>query len=252
MSRWKRRVEELLYDGESVEESIDIGTARVVVTSHRVLAFTPEMEGENFVQTDLPNVEAVDVSSEAEDNLLERGVRFAVIGGVLIATGLLVDFGSIFGDVSFDTEAAQQVGAGGLMALAQRVMSFMLQLDYLLRVFGVLALFLAAVMLGVYWFLRDPTLRITVAGENPNIHLPRPSNVSATRTRLESAIFPDEQFDVTETDSGFGLNDGGTEAGQSQWGETESVSFEESHTEESREDILGNAGTGEDDAVGDS
>jgi len=194
--RWKRRVEDLLYDGESVEESIELGTARVVVTSHRVLAFTPEMEGENFTQADLPNVESVDVGSVSDRGLLSRAIQFGVVGAVLVVLGLVIDFESILGGATFDADAAQEVGAGGIISLAQRFISFMIQLDYLMRVFGVLALGLAAVLFGVYWFLRDPTLRITVAGDKPDIHLPRPTEKSGIKARLEAAIFADGSADA--------------------------------------------------------
>jgi hypothetical protein len=194
--RWKRRVEDLLYDGETVEESIELGTARVVVTSHRVLAFTPEMGGENFMQADLPNVESVDVGSESDRGLLARAFRVGFVGAVLLVLGLVIDFESILGGATFDADAAQEVGAGGIIAFAQRLISFMIQLDYLLRVFGALALVLAAVMFGVYWFLRDPTLKISIAGDEPDIHLPRPDDVAGTRTRLEAAIFGDENADA--------------------------------------------------------
>jgi hypothetical protein len=193
MSRWQRRVDDLLYDGESVRETIDIDTARVVVTSHRVLAFTPEMDGENFTQADRPNVAGVETGAEANANLLERGVRYGVIGAVLVATGLIVDFGSILGDVEFDAGAAQEVGAGGLIGLTRTLLGIMTQLDFLLRVFGGLAIFLAAVLLGVYWFEREPTLVIALAGDDSDIRLPRPDDIESARSRLEAAIFPDAE-----------------------------------------------------------
>lgn len=207
--RWKRRVEDLLYDGETVEESIELGTTRVVVTSHRVLAFTPDMEGENFTQTDLPNVESVDASSRSDGGLLSRAIKFGVVGAVLVVLGLIIDFESILGGATFDADAAQEVGAGGIISLAQQLINFMIQLDYLMRVFGALALLLAAVMFGVYWFLRDPTLRITVAGDRADIHLPRPADTSETQARLEAAIFPESAVEVPgDAGDGFGEETG--------------------------------------------
>jgi hypothetical protein len=268
--RWKRRVEDLLYDGEYVEESIEIETARVVVTSHRVLAFTPEMEGENFTQADLPNVESVDASSRSDGGLLSRAVQFGVVGAVLLVLGLVIDFESILGGATFDADAAQEVGAGGIISLAQRFISFMIQLDYLMRVFGALALLLAAVMFGVYWFLRDPTLKITVAGDKPDIQLPRPADVSETRARLEAAIFPEAAVEDTNdtgkgvgTETSFSDRAGGDGVGSTQdrdargFGETmddESVFGESAGVGESSEDgdVFGNAGGVDDDTVSDS
>jgi hypothetical protein len=205
MSRWQRRVDDLLYEGESVRETINIDTARVVVTSHRVLAFTPEMDGKNLAQADRPNVAGIETSAEANTDLLERGVRYGIVGAVLVATGLIVDFGSILGDVEFDAGAAQEVGAGGLIGLTQTLLGIMTQLDFLLRVFGGLAIFLAVVLLGVYWFERNPTLVIALAGDDSNIQLPRPNDVESARSRLESAVFPDAEGEQAERESSDGL-----------------------------------------------
>ena len=59
MSQWRERAEEMLYAGESVEETFEVDDARILVTSHRVLAFTPGAEGATFQQADRPNVAGV-------------------------------------------------------------------------------------------------------------------------------------------------------------------------------------------------
>lgn len=192
MSRWQRRVDDLLYDGESVRESLDVGTARIVVTSHRVLAFTPEMDAENFQQADRPNVTGVDTGALAEGNLLERGLRFGVVGIVLVVTGLLFDVESMLGDsLDFESTHTDEFGLGGLMEVTEVMMNLLVNLDDLLVTFGALALFLSAVLLGVYWFLRTPTLVVELAGEEEDIHVPRPDDADGVRIRLERAIFPD-------------------------------------------------------------
>lgn len=191
MSRWQRRVDDLLYEGESVRESIDVGTARVVVTSHRVLAFTPEMDGQHFRQVERPNVDGIETSALAEADLLERGIRSGIIGGVLIAVGVVFDFESIAGGTNFQDANVDEFGLGGMMSMAQNMMNLLANLDSLLRTFGILALFLSVVMLGVYWYLRTPTLVIEVAGDGEDIHVPRPEDVEGIRNRLERAILPD-------------------------------------------------------------
>jgi hypothetical protein len=196
MAQWQRRVDELLYDGESVLETVDIGTARVVVTSHRVLAFTPEMDVKDFQQAERPNVVGVDTNALAESTLLERGLRYLVVGGVLIAAGTIFDFGGMLGDTEFDSSEASQIGLGGIMEITRTLMNLMRNLDQLLQIFGALALLLAVVLLGVYWFLRDPTLVIELAGDEENIHLPRPDNVDEIGARLEQVILPDPDVDA--------------------------------------------------------
>lgn len=194
MSRWQQQAEELLYDGESVAETVDLGSASVVVTSHRVLAFTPALDGENLQQVDRPNVEGVETGALATntEKLLGRGLRVGVVGVILVIAGFLLDFDSIVGDTDLSGgEAGGQLGIGSILETTQRLLDLVAQLDYLMRVFGALALVLAAVFLGVYWLVRDPTLVIRVAGDEPDLHVPRPEDAAGARADLERAISPD-------------------------------------------------------------
>jgi hypothetical protein len=190
MSGWRNRVDDLLYSGESVVESVDFESASVVVTSHRVLAFDPESDGATFQQVDRPNVEGVSSGVQSDGGLLERGVRTLLVGVVLVGAGLVVDFGSLVGDVDLGGQSTQELGMGGIMGTLQRLLGLISQLDYLMRIFGVLALFLGVVFLGVYWLTRDRTLVIEVAGGD-DIHVPRPSeNASDYAERLERLVAP--------------------------------------------------------------
>ena len=58
---WVERAEGLLYEGESVRETVPVGAGGIVVTTHRLLAFTPDREGPNFRQVDRPNVDGAEV-----------------------------------------------------------------------------------------------------------------------------------------------------------------------------------------------
>jgi len=190
MSGWRDRVEDLLYSGESVVEAVDFDSASVVVTSHRVLAFSPDGDGPAFQQVDRPNVEGVSTGAESEMDLLERGIRTLVIGFVLVGAGLVVDFESIVGDVSLGGQSSQQLGLGGIMGTLQKLLNLISQLDRLMRVFGALALFLSVVFFAVYWVTRDRTLVIEVAGGD-DIHVPRPSeDADECADRLERLIAP--------------------------------------------------------------
>lgn len=198
MSHWQRRVDDLLYEGETVREQFDVGTARIVVTSHRVLAFTPALDGENFRQADRPNVTGVDTSALAWAGLRRRGLVIGVAGVVLLVAGLAFDPESIFGDsLGFDAGAGSSVGLGGVMNTVQSMFALLRNLDTLLLNIGALALLLATVLLGVYWYLRTPTLVIRLAGENEDLHVPRPEDASDAISRLEAAIFPDPDGPTT-------------------------------------------------------
>jgi hypothetical protein len=188
MSAWRDRVEELLYEGEAVEDHVELGTASVVVTSQRVLAFTPELEGSNFSQVDWPNVDGVKTSAQSRVDLLRRGVRYGVMGTVLVVTGQTIDFRGIVGDTSVGGAAVDQMGISGIMSLVNSLLALMRQLDNVMQALGALALVLATVLVGVYWYTREPTLAIQVAG-GEDIHVPR-ADEDATE-RLREVLLPE-------------------------------------------------------------
>lgn len=191
MSNWRERAEELLYAGESIEGEVEIDDAHVLVTSHRVLAFTPEADGAIFQQADRPNVAGVSSGARAKSALLERGVRLGVIGGVLVVAGTVLDFGAILGDVDLTGgEAAGQVGMGGILGTLGTMLAMLRNLDQYMQSVGALCLLLAVALVGIYWHLREPTLLIEVEGDE-DIQIPRPgSGTKAIADRLERAIAP--------------------------------------------------------------
>lgn len=189
---WQSKVEDLLYESESVEEVVDIDDSRIVVTSHRVLTFTPNMDGENFEQVERPNVTGVTTSAIARTGLAAKSIRYGVYSAMLMLAGLFLDFENLIGDIQFDTKAAQGTGAGGIVGLAQGMLAFFAQLDKLMQGIGALGLLVAVVVFAVYWLLRTPTLAISVAGDTEDLHVPRPDDPDLAVTALEEAILIDE------------------------------------------------------------
>ena len=189
MTGWRDRVEQLLYDGESVRETVEFDAATVVVTSHRVLAFTPEADGANFQQVDRPNVDGIDTGARSESDLLERGIRYGLVGAVLVAAGQVVNLDGLLGGVDLQSQATGELGLGGIMGTLQTMLNVLTYLDQLLQVVGALALLLGVALLAVYWVTRDATLVVRVAGGD-DIHLPRPSDAAGTRDRLARAVSP--------------------------------------------------------------
>ncbi|MXR50591.1 hypothetical protein GRX03_03070 [Halovenus sp. WSH3] len=190
---WQSKVEDLLYESESVEEIVDIDNARVVVTSHRVLTFTPEMDGENFEQVERPNVTGVTTSAIGPTGLAAKSIRYGVYSALLVLAGVFVDFGSFIGGIRFDAQSLQGTGASGLAGTAQGMLNLFSQLDELMRTFGALGLLVAVAIFAVYWLLRTPTLVISVAGDGEDLHVPRPDDPDLAVTALEEAILIDEQ-----------------------------------------------------------
>lgn len=185
---WETRVKDLLYGSESIEKIANIDDAGVVVTSHRVMTFTPNMDGENFRYVDRPNVTGVKKGAISRTGLAERSVRYGIYSVLLLLAGAFINFDSFIGDIQFDSEATQQTGAGGIVGIAQGMINFFSQLDDLMRLIGALGLLVAVAIFAVYWLLRTPTLVITVAGDTEDMHVPRPDEPDAVTTALEEAI----------------------------------------------------------------
>jgi hypothetical protein len=191
---WTSRVEELLYDGETIRDTISVEHARVVVTSHRVLTITPDRDGPNFQQVDRPNVVGVATGSDGNVALLGRGIRWTVIGLLMVGAGVLIDFESIVGSVNLTGSGAGQVGFGGILGVVQGMLNLLRQLDVVLQVLGALGALLGVLVLGVYLLGRESTLVIRVAGdETSDLHLPRPGDSGSIVERLDAAIFPDDR-----------------------------------------------------------
>lgn len=202
---WHGQVEELLYEGESVQETVEMGASSVVVTSHRVLAFTPNSDGANFDEVQRPNVAGISTSAQAETSLLEQVGQIAVIGAVLLGAGWVLDFGAMLGTVSLspDGAATGQLGIGGVLGPLQTMLDVLRNLDYYLFIGGGLAMGLALLLLGVYVWQRDRTLAIEVAG-GEDIHVPRPDKDSDAVARLERAIAPRPGGDASTAQVGSG------------------------------------------------
>jgi len=183
---WVERAEGLLYEGESVQETVPVGAGGIVVTTHRLLAFTPDREGPNFRQVDRPNVDGVEVRTVGTFQFLQRAVKALVGGGVLLAAGLAVNLEGMVAGISPDGGTAGTVGIGGMIGTLRTVLSLLARLDDLLRVFGALALALGAILLAVYLWSRERLLVVAVAG-GEDIELT--ASDEAVVDRLQAALF---------------------------------------------------------------
>lgn len=186
---WVERAGDLLYDGESIREHVRVGDGGVVVTSHRLLAFTPDRDGPNFRQVDRPNVEGVDRTTVGDAEFLEQGLKALVAGVVLVAAGQMVSLDSLVSGVSLDSSgAAGAMGLGGMLGALQGMLRLLAQLDDIMTLFGGLALALSAVVLAVYHWSRERVLVVSVAGDE-DIELAAPDD--ATLERVRAALLPE-------------------------------------------------------------
>ncbi|MFW5919801.1 MAG: hypothetical protein ACOCSF_06365, partial [Halanaeroarchaeum sp.] len=88
---WRERIADLLFEGEAVVETVDVDGNGVVVTSHRVLALTPDLDGSNYRHVDRPNVTGVRVETVGASRWLRRAFQPFVLGLVLLVGGWIVD-----------------------------------------------------------------------------------------------------------------------------------------------------------------
>ncbi|MFW6017771.1 MAG: hypothetical protein ACOCPX_03035 [Halapricum sp.] len=191
MSRWSDRVEALLYEGETVEERVEVGSATVVVTSHRVLAFTPAQEGANFRQADRPNVTGVSAESSGDSTFLRYAVRATAYGVVLIVAGVLLPLDAILSDVAIP-ESTGQLGIGSVLGLFEQLLALLRNLGEFMQLIGALLLLFAIVPFGVYLWSRERSIVIDLAEADESIRLPTPeSDGQAVADRLHRAIQPD-------------------------------------------------------------
>lgn len=188
MTGWLARAERLCYEGEEITEVIRLGEGGVAVTTHRVMAFSPHADGENFADADRPNVEGVERDEGGDAVWLQRGAKALVVGAIVVVAGAVVDMEAIVGDVSLT--GAGRVGFGGVLEIIQGVLGFLAMLDDLLLLVGGIALLAAAASLGVYLQSRETTLRVAVAG-GEDLTVPVEEWPAADVVgRLERAIAP--------------------------------------------------------------
>jgi hypothetical protein len=219
---WAGSVEYRLFDGETVRRRVSVGGNRVVVTTHRLLAFTPEADGENYRTVDLPNVTGVSAGHEGETNLLYQALRVFLYGGVLLAVGVVIDFESfvptdVFGGTG---AAAGRLGLGGLIGMMQQFLSLIARIDEFARVIGALLVLFGTFIVGVYLLTRDPVVVVRVAGDDvEDIVVPatdgeEDAGIDAAVTELETELFesgsrsePTDTAGGSDRDAGFGSDD---------------------------------------------
>jgi hypothetical protein len=183
MSEHGADVDRLLFDGETVEEDVPVGGDRLVVTSHRVLAFLPTRDGSNFEAVHRPNVTGVRRESGGSSDQLERGLKAAVLGFVLLVGGSIVSFDGLLDGASVDAAAASQTGIGDVLGLLDVLNTVLAFVDDALVFGAILSLAVAAVAFTLYWRSRRTDVVIRVAGGEDVRLGDDPAEAALTRVR---------------------------------------------------------------------
>lgn len=178
-------IDRLLYAGEEMLVRVGRSPKEVVVTSHRLLAFTPEAEGANYHAIDRPNVEGLDVDSSGRTGLLTGGGKALLVGVVAVVTGLLVDFDGLATAIpSTETDA---MGAGGILAMLDSLRTVISLADTGLFLIGGLLAVAGAVAIAVFWLTRDHHVVVSIAGDD-DVRLDATAFSETDRSTIEGAL----------------------------------------------------------------
>lgn len=184
-----RDVRELLEPGEDVEESVELGDNRVVVTNRRVLAFTPDGPGKRYRALDRPNVTGVDLNVRSDPGLLINGGS-AVLGAVvLVVAARSIDTDGLLPDAA-SGQGASVLGVGGFIS---QLNTWIGMIDDAMLYGGILALLVGVVYAARFVHGRTKVLSLEVAGEDdvdlPAGDVPDPrEQVDELRVALDFAI----------------------------------------------------------------
>lgn len=189
MTAWSDRAEQLLFDGETIDTEVAAGGATVVVTSHRLLAFTPQADGKDYRAVDRPNVRDVERQAVYGVDFRRRIAKLGVVGLLLAGLGLAFDPSAWLPQPDVDAPA-EAGGVGGVLGMVEGMIGFFHALDTVLLAAGGLALTVALGLAGVQLATRSVRVAIHVAGEDP-VHLPERVD-DETLEQLRAAAEPPE------------------------------------------------------------
>lgn len=178
-------IDRLLYAGEEMLIRVGRRPTEVVVTSHRLLAFTPEGEGANYHAIDRPNVDGIDVEASGRTGLLTGGSKSLLVGVVALVTGLLVDFDGLA--TSIPATGTDSVGTGGILAMLDGLRTAIALADSALFAFGGLLAVAGAIAIAVFWLTRDRHVVVSVAGDG-DVRLDAAAFSQSDRSKIESAL----------------------------------------------------------------
>jgi hypothetical protein len=181
---WRDRVQDLLYEGETVDETVDVADNRLVVTSHRLLAFTPDGDA-NYQHVDRPNVDGLSLETDGNPRYTRWSLRPAILGLLLLGAGTQFSIDDPLS--SIDTSGAGAAGTGGIVGTVREFTRLLTLVDDVMRAAGALSLLVVVLLLALYLRSRQRRLVVQVAGDD-SIEVPVSGDVDAAVSRLDAAI----------------------------------------------------------------
>jgi hypothetical protein len=160
------RLASMLFQGEEVEEEFTVEGARVAVTTHRVLVFTPDGEGRRFDHADRPNVLDATVETTGQNSYVGWGVKTSIYGTVLLATGFLLRTSGLVDELGGATAPTDAPGAE-VAQMVSLLPTLLGTLTNVILVVGGLLVIAAVALAGLYYDSRERELVIERAGRDP-------------------------------------------------------------------------------------
>jgi len=161
-----RHLDDLLFQGESIQEDVGMSTGQVALTSHRLLVFTPEVDGKRFSHADRPNVLGASVTVEGDTRYRDLMVRGSVYGILLLGGGYLLDNYPAFKSLTSMDVTSNQATAG-TVGMVSGIVSMLGLLTSVLFLAGLVTLIATATLLALYMRTRRRELVIDVAEREP-------------------------------------------------------------------------------------
>ncbi len=182
-TEWLNDIDGLLHAGEEVEEEVSVGDAQVVVTTQRVMVFTPHSEGENVRYFDRPNVVGVETSNSGNRQVLSAGATIGLSGVLMMFIGNTLSLSAPAAVSDLSGEPVPGADLAGTMASAIEL------IDTLFLLLGVLLLANGLVVVGYYFMKRKPAVALRIAGDD-DVELPvyEDEDVDKIRGRLGAAV----------------------------------------------------------------
>jgi len=194
IDEWRKRVDELCYDGEHVEHRVDLERATVVVTTQRVLAFVPHTAGPDFRHVDRPNVGTVSLETSQRLTALCAGVIAAFAGVATLEMATSVAVSSVAPSADFES-IAPLPGSGLVVGFVETVLAAietgLLLLQWSVLLVGGAALVAAVGLIAYYVRSRTRLLVVRVSGDDDLVIPVRGTDLEDELVAdLEAAIRP--------------------------------------------------------------
>lgn len=215
---WLERVDQLLYAGEREERRVAVGDATIVVTTHRVLAFTPGSgDRPRFRQVARPNVDSVEVASSGRLEYLLRTALLVVVASIAAVVAVLFSFRDLVPDLEAGPDGESGVDgapgadvAGETLGLVETTFALV---DVAVLSTAVLAGLAACWYAVQYVRSRDRRLVLEVYGDD-DVEIPI-DTVGVAAIELQDAIDPERALSEASSAATSGAPARTTHPGQS-------------------------------------